>query len=102
MLVVAILMSQVAEQVLEALSGVGFRKEISDWIHERKDELGIEQALPALLQIFQDDLLQLSVGKEAERIVRELEDVVLNGELGAVLSAKPEANKDFSTEFECI
>lgn len=48
----------------------------------------IEEAVLALLQILQYDMLQFLVGEEAERIVNELEEVVLKEELGAVLSSK--------------
>lgn len=82
---------------MERFRNGGLDQEIISWIHNRKDELGIEQSLHAQLAIFQEDIMQMLVAEELESIVKEFKDVLLKGELGTVLRPQPEATKDFFT-----
>lgn len=79
----------------------GFGTEIHSSIKDRAVALGMEQALAALLQMFQGDLFQLVLGKGADRL-NNLKEDIFRGKLGIHLNAKLEANKEFEMQFECI
>lgn len=89
-------------RVREVVGKGGFEEPTRDWISRLEGTMRIKKAIPAELQIFQDELLQLAVGKDAESSFNQLEKDVFRGELSIVLSWKEEANKEFSTKFEFI
>lgn len=62
----------------------------------------MEQMLPLLFSVFQDDILELAVGSTVCTLALKIEDNAICGTLGVGLSSKPEANRPFSTRFECI
>lgn len=46
---------------------------ISSWFHEHAKIHDPMQALPLILQSFQDDLLEVAVAEQAEKIVEEVQ-----------------------------
>lgn len=59
----------------------------------------MEQAAEAVMQVFQDDLLEVAVRSDMEEIIERVDSEVLQGELRVYLSAEPEANLPFSSRF---
>lgn len=75
---------------------------LANWVSARASALTMDQALPLLFLIFQDDLLEIAAGPEAQPIIEKVEKEVIREELGVNLSPKPAANLPFSTKFESI
>lgn len=55
-----------------------------------------------LFLVFEDDMLELAVGDQAQGIVASIEKFLIQKELGVELNNKPEANRSFDTTFEFI
>lgn len=75
---------------------------VGKWFRERATLHDPTQALPLMFQSFQDDLLQVAVGKQTESIVDEVETHKLQNQLGIELRQKAEACRRFSCSFKFI
>lgn len=68
---------------------------LTQWI-EQGAENNLEQLLTLLFLVFQEDMLQLAVGNEAQSIVKNIEKTVVCETLDVELRTKPESSLPFS------
>lgn len=101
-LIVAIMNEDAAAQTDLLMARSALHPAKARWIRARTDQLGKYQAATALMQVFQDDLLKVAVGKDMEDVIERVETDTLRHEPSVRLSPKPEANRPFSTKFEFI
>lgn len=72
---------------------------VAHWFYDRTVATDPTQALPLMFQSFQDDLLQVAVGHQAELIIDDVEFHTLREKLGIELSNKSEACRPLSCSF---
>lgn len=75
---------------------------ITLWAAIRPKTSTVEQTLPIIFLVFQDDMLELVVGDQAQNILANIENSLIREELGVEFSTKPKANRTFETTFEFI
>lgn len=75
---------------------------ISALVEQRRQQHELTQILPLLFLVFQDIMLELAVGKQAQVMVQDIETTYIQDKLSVVFSSKPEANKPFDHMFEFI
>lgn len=95
-------MEEVLKCTRELCSADLMHQDTRQWIQNRRKLLDEVHAVVAIFQVFQEDLLEIAVGTDMERVVREIERDTLQGDLQVKLSAKPKATKELDTRFEFI
>lgn len=101
-LVVAVMNDKSAALTHQSMRAVSVHPSKAAWIAQRRERMGKEQAVAAVMQLFQDDLLEVAVGSDMEYIIERVDSEVLQGELQVGLGAKSEANLPFSGRFDFI
>lgn len=72
---------------------------LAQWFRLRGQVHEQEKTLPLLFLVFQDDLLELTVGGVSQQVVQQIEEDIISDKLGIELTSKPEANRLFPTTF---
>lgn len=101
-LIVAVMNEEASAKTARLMAHGALHPSKSRWIQLRTERLGQQQAAVAMMQVFQDYLLEVAVEKYMKEVVDQVEAGTLRGELQVCLSPKPEANRPFGTKFEFI
>lgn len=75
---------------------------VAEWVTGCVHLKPVEQLLPLILLIFQDNLLEIAVGFNPKKIGKTVQFEFIRGDLAIKFSSKADSNRPFTTTFGFI